>query len=114
MPDIYDNPSLLREKLHELELEIVRLKEQKVASSEALIIARDSLQHNQEVSNEWRKENIDQRVLFVTKIESFGITNALDARVTILERDRNAVWVRALIIAGAIIGAVAAIQHFWK
>lgn len=104
----------LLEKVHKLELQIARLQEQKVASAEALVIARNALEHNQEISNEWRKENLDQRALFLTKIEAFGITNALDARVAMLERDRNSVWVRALIIAGSIIGAVATIQHFWR
>jgi len=84
---------ILRTKVNELEIEIVRLQEQKKAAAEALIIARAALDHNQSVSNEWRKENIDQRALYMTTEKAQGLINgeaqerrALEGRVSILEK----------------------------
>src|ERR1700730_6725130 len=83
----------LLDKLHELEIEIARLQEQKDGSERALVLAREALEHNQAVSNEWRKENIDQRALFPTsqRVDGQFATEsaerrALEARIAQLEQ----------------------------
>jgi hypothetical protein len=121
----------LLDKLHELEIEIARLQEQKDGSERALVLAREALEHNQAVSNEWRKENIDQRALFMTQEKAQGLINseaqerrALDGRVSVLERQASSytgshstiesVWVKAVAVAGLILGIFGLIVHYLK
>jgi hypothetical protein len=120
----------LIEKIHRLEIEIARLQEQKEASGEALLLANAALQHNQAISNEWRKENIDQRALFMTKIEVQGLLNeeagnrrALEGRVTVLEKASStysgeksaidSVWIKAIAIAGLMVTLLGLALHYF-
>jgi hypothetical protein len=120
----------LLDKVHELEVEVARLQEQKNAADTALVIAREALEHNQAVSNEWRRENIDQRALFMTQEKAQGLINseslerrALEARVTVLERAGSAysgshstlesVWVKMVAIASLIIGLFGITLHYF-
>jgi len=103
------NENPIQESLLYLE-RIVRLEEKIIANEKALTIASESLKHNQEVSNEWRKENIDQRNLFLTieKGQSLiaveaAMRNALDVRINNLEKFSN-------IGAGRIVG----LSQFWN
>lgn len=121
-------PELL-EKLHQLELEITRLQEQKRAADIALDLAREALLHSQAAANEWRQENIDQRALFITEEKARGLANveegqrrALEGRVAVLEKAANqnvggrivaeSVWVKAGVIASLLIGIAALILHY--
>ena len=114
----------LREKCHLLEIAVARLQEQELASDRALVIANQSLQHSQAVSNEWRKENIDQRALYptISKMEGMFATEgserrALENRIVVLEKGqssdlgKNATWGIVLVIAIALLGVA---MHFWK
>jgi hypothetical protein len=120
----------LIEKIHRLEIEIARLQEQKEASGEALLLANAALQHNQAISNEWRNENIDQRALFMTKIEVQGLLNeeagnrrALEGRVTVLEKASStysggksaidSVWIKAIAIAGLMVTLLGLALHYF-
>jgi hypothetical protein len=113
----------LRDKMHELEVDVARLQEQEKASDRALIIAADALRHAQATSNEWRKENLDQRALFPTtnKVDGQFTTEAserraLEARVVLLEKAGNAgqarssafgdVWVKFVAIAGLLLAGL--------
>jgi hypothetical protein len=112
---------VLREKVQSLEVEIARLQEQKKAADQALIIARASLDHAQAQSNEWRATLTDWKDDCPTKNEARGWIDAesaerraLSDRLALLEKDAGTIWIRALVVAGAVIAAVAALQHFWK
>ena len=111
----------LREKVQSLEVEIARIQEQKRAADQALIIAKASLDHAQAQANEWRATLTDWKDDCPTKVEARGWVDhesaerqALSARVSILEKDAGTVWIRALVVAGAVIAAVAALNHFWR
>lgn len=109
-----------RDKCHALEISVARLQEQEKAADKALTIATDALKHSQSVSNEWRKESLDQRALFPTtnKVDGQFATEgaerrALEARVLILEKSGNVgegkhsafetVWVKAAVVATLLI-----------
>jgi hypothetical protein len=116
-----------RDKCHALEISVARLQEQEKASDKALTIATDALKHSQSVSNEWRKENLDQRALFPTtnKVDGQFATEgaerrALEARVLILEKSGNvgegkhsafeAVWVKFAVVVTLLIALAGLIQ----
>jgi hypothetical protein len=114
----------LREKCHELEIAVARLQEQELASDRALVIANQSLQHSQAVSNEWRKENIDQRALYptISKMDGMFATEAaerrsLENRIIIIEKEQSnqsgrlATWGTVLTL---VIIAIQIVLHFWK
>ena len=114
----------LREKCHELEISVARLQEQELASDRALVLANQSLQHSQQVSNEWRKENIDQRALYPTiaKVEGMAATESserrsLENRIILLEKaqsmqaGRLATWGTVLTL---VVIAIQVLLHFWK
>lgn len=118
----------LREKVHSLEVELAVLKQSGFDSDKALIIADAALKHSQEVSNEWRKENIDQRDLFPNKDEVNGKfateaseRRALEQRIVVLERAGSAgqgahsanIYAIGLVIV-AINIIIAVMFHFWK
>jgi hypothetical protein len=120
-PPNLDDLSGMRERIHDLDVEVARLQEQKKASDVALDLARHALEHAQQNSNEWRQENIDQRALTLSKNEANGLfateaseRRALESRIVVLERDSSSVWLRALVVAGLVLGAVATVLHFWK
>jgi hypothetical protein len=113
----------LREKVHSLEVEVARLQEQQIAGDKALIIANKSLEHTQAVSNEWRKENLDQRALFPTtnKVDGqFSVEaserRALEGRVLLLEKGSTVgqgrqsafgdVWVKFVVVATLLMAAL--------
>jgi hypothetical protein len=125
----YSDPEFvkLREKVQSLEIAVARLQEQELASDRALVIANQSLQHSQAVSNEWRKENIDQRSLYptISKMEGMFATESserrsLENRIIKLENAQStdsgkstafdAVWVKAALIISAI-GTLFAIAY---
>lgn len=118
----------LREKAHDLEVKVARLEEQEKAGDRALAIASRALEHSQTVSNEWRKENIDQRALFPTTAKVDGQfqteaaeRRAVESRVYVLEKASNAdqgkhsaniLWLGlAITIVNILIGVV---FHVWK
>jgi hypothetical protein len=105
----------LRDLTHKLDVEVAVLKQAKADSDKALVIADEALKHAQAVSNEWRKENIDQRATYPTiaKVDGQITTEqaerrALESRVVLLEKTGNAdlgkhsafdtVWVRFAVI----------------
>ena len=82
---------------HDLEIKLARLEEKIAARDQALMLATDTLKAWQSSSNEWRKENIDQRNLFMTidKAQSLiaaeqSLRAALEARVAVLEQSLSA------------------------
>ena len=113
----------LREKVQVLEVSVARLQEQEKAKAEALVIAREALSHSQQVSNEWRKENIDQRALYPTtpKMEGMFATESserrsLENRIIVLEKAGatgggrhaafEAVWVKFAAVAALVMTAL--------
>jgi hypothetical protein len=72
--------------IRKLEITVARLEERLMASEKALELAREISTAWQASSNEWRKENIDQRALYPTidKVESMFKT--LEARLSPLEK----------------------------
>jgi hypothetical protein len=112
----------LLEKIHDLEVDVARLQEQEKAAGRALIIANEALKHSQAVSNEWRKENIDQRALYPTipyvdgKFSTEGSERrSLEARVYLLEKAGSTgsgrssafsdVWVKFVVVATLLMAA---------
>ena len=119
----------LREKVHSLEIDVARLQEKSKAAHDALAIASAALEHNQAVSNEWRKENIDQRALFMTDDKVRGLLaeeaserRAVEGRVTVLEKSASsdigkrsafdAVWVKGAVIATLILTGIGVVYKF--
>ena len=113
----------LRDKVHSLEIAVARLQEQQVAGDKALVIANKSLEHTQAVSNEWRKENLDQRALFPTTNRVDGMFSveaserrALEARVILLEKGSTVgqgrqsafsdVWVKFVVVATLLMAGI--------
>ena len=65
---------------------IARLEERLKASETALVLAREISMAWQASSNEWRKENMDQRSLYATIEKAEGMFKALDIRLLAMER----------------------------
>ena len=82
-----------------------------------------ALRHAQEVSNEWRKENIDQRALFMTEDKTRGLLaeeaserRAIDGRVAVLEKGGSSatgrhsafedIWLKLTVIVTLLIAAL--------
>ncbi len=84
----------LREKVQKMEVDVARLEEQTKAADRALIIANEALKHAQAVSNEWRKENIDQRATYPT-------TNKVDGQFSTEQAERRALESRVLVLENA-------------
>ncbi len=117
-PNEYSDPEFvkLREKVHELEVDVARLQENKKDADKALDLARTAMERSQAASNEWRQENIDQRALYPTvgKVEGLMQTEAaerrsLEARISALEKSNlqnvgrgsafNDVWLKFITVA---------------
>jgi len=116
----------LRDKVHALEISVARLQEQEKAAAAALVIAREALTHAQEVSNEWRKENIDQRNLYPTSSKMEGLfatesseRRSLENRIIILEKINatgggrhtafEAMWVKFVAVSALVMTALSII-----
>jgi hypothetical protein len=119
----------LREKVHELEVEVARLQEQEKAADRALVIANKALEHSQASSNEWRKENIDQRATYptISKVDGQFSTESserrsLENRIILLEKSGSAdqgkhsafdvVWVRAAVVISMLLTAIGLAYKF--
>jgi hypothetical protein len=119
----------LRDKVHELDVDVAVLKQAKLDSDKALAIADEALKHAQQVSNEWRKENIDQRNLFPDKNEVNGRftvegtrREALEARVSVIEKVGSSavgrhsafddVWLKLTVVAALLVSVVSFLYHF--
>jgi hypothetical protein len=106
----------VRDEVTELRIDVARLQTQKEGDETALELAKKASDHAQAASNEWRKENIDQRALFTTKNTVDGLMaeeraerRALEARVKVIEtvgsKDEgkhsafDAIWVKVAVIA---------------
>ena len=56
-----------------IDVKIARIEERLLASEKALGLANQSLTLCKESSNEWRQENTEQRALYVTKDQAYGM-----------------------------------------
>jgi lipid II:glycine glycyltransferase (peptidoglycan interpeptide bridge formation enzyme) len=70
----------------ELRIAVARLEERLKAADQALELARESLERWQAASNEWRKENIDQRNLYPTTDKVNAMIAAIESRVATMEK----------------------------
>jgi hypothetical protein len=93
MPETLAEIQRLKEKVHELEIEIVILQTRVEAADKALELAKSVLEHTQAVSSEWRQESQTQRNLFMTSEKVRGLVaeeailrRALEERVVALEQ----------------------------
>lgn len=119
----------LRAMVHSLDVKVAILEQSKIDSEKALGIAELALKHSQSVSNEWRKENIDQRGLFPNKEEVNGklateaaLRGALEGRIYVLEKANNTdagrhsafdtVWMKGAMIATLALTALSIIYKF--
>ena len=71
------------------EVRIARLEERLEASDRALDLARGSMESWKAASNEWRKENIDQRNLYPTTDKVISLVASVEARLLLLEKSRS-------------------------
>lgn len=76
------------EKISTLRERIARLEEKGLGMDKALELADARLKAWQESSNEWRKENIDQRALFITREKAESLFNEVNLRLSILEKNK--------------------------
>jgi len=121
----------LREKVQQLQVDVARLQEGKKAADEALTLARMAMQRQQDASNEWRQENIDQRTLYPTSGKVDGMLaaeaaerRALEGRITSLENlgsktlGRSSafddVWLKFVVVFTLMISAVGLIVTYFK
>jgi hypothetical protein len=121
----------LDERVRLVELDIARIQTREIASKEALEISRNAYEHAQANSNEWRKENLDQRALFPTteKVEAMvakevSQREALAERIGALETIHSsqegrggafkAVWTQFLLVAGLAAALGALLVKMWK
>lgn len=73
-------------QIQELSVKIARLEERLMAADKALELARQISTAWQLSSNEWRKENIDQRALYPTSDKVTALISAVEIRLTLLEK----------------------------
>lgn len=92
------------------EVRIARLEERLEASDRALDLARVSMENWKAASNEWRKENIDQRNLYPTTDKVISLVASVETRLIVLEKSssvnsgRHSAYNLMWAVVGSIVG----------